>query len=100
MMEDKRGRAFRRWKTFVKYVAKIRERMSWYINDSTAPPFGRRHPKDWKEMDTDGEHIVKQLKKTATKWSSKWEDYYDKTRNKKIRQANKKLIDEELNNSF
>ena len=94
-MSNKRGRAYRRWKTFTKYVSKIKERMGWYVNDPNAP-FGHRHPKNWKELDTDDAHVVKQLKKTATKWSSKWEDVENHTRIKKLRQNNKNIIDDEL----
>jgi hypothetical protein len=36
------------------------------------------------------------LKKTSTKWSSKWEDAYDNLRIKKLRREDKTLIDEEL----
>ena len=95
-MENSRGRAYRRWKTFTKYLANIRERMGWYIDDPNAPR-GHRHPKTWKELDTDDAHEVKQLKKTRTKWSSKWEDWDDHLRIKKIRQEGRDIIDEELN---
>jgi hypothetical protein len=90
-----RDRAYRRYKTFVKYVSKIKERMGWYVDDPNAPR-GHRHPKSWKELDTDDSHEVKMLKKTCTRWSSKWEDVEDHTRIKKIRQENKDIIDEEL----
>ena len=94
-MSKKRGRAFRRWKTYTKYVAKIKERMGWYVDDPNAPK-GHRHPNSWKELDTDDSHYVKMLKKTTTRWSSKWEDCDDKTRIKKMRQDGKDIIDEEL----
>lgn len=94
-MSKKRGRAFRRWKTHTKYVAKIKERMGWYVDDPNAPK-GHRHPNSWKELDTDDSHYVKMLKKTTTRWSSKWEDCDDKTRIKKMRQDGKNIIDEEL----
>jgi hypothetical protein len=48
-------------------------------------------------MDRDDFHEAKMLKKTATRWSSKWEDAEDHTRIKKIRQDEKNAIDEELN---
>ena len=94
-MGNSRGRAYRRWKTFTKYLANIRERMGWYVDDPNAPT-GHRHPKSWKEMDTDDAHEVKMLKKTRTKWSSKWEDWDDHLRIKKIRQEGRDIIDEEL----
>lgn len=96
-MSKTRGRAYRRWKTFTKYLANIRERMGWYVDDPNTPR-GRRHPKNWKEMDTDDANYIKQLKKTRTKWSSKWEDWDDHLRIKKIRQEGRDIIDEELNN--
>ena len=92
-----RGKAFRRWKTFVKYVSKVKERMGWYVDDPNAPR-GHRTPKSWKELDTDNSHEVKMLKKTSTRWSSKWEDCDDHKRIKEIRNENKKIIDNELNN--
>ena len=96
---SKRGRAFRRWKTFTKYVSKLKERMGWYVEDPNAPR-GHRHPKDWKELDVDdNNNYVKMLKKTSTKWSSKWEDADDKIRHKKLRRDGKNLIDDELNGS-
>jgi hypothetical protein len=92
----KRGRAYRRWKTHTKYVAKVKERMGWYVDDPNAPR-GHRHPKTWKELDTDDAHEVKQLKKTSTKWSSKWEDVEDHRRIKKIRQDDKNVIEDGMN---
>ena len=94
-MSKKRGRAYRRWKTHTKYVAKVKERMGWYVDDPNAPR-GYRHPKNWKEMDADDAHDVKMLKKTSTRWSSKWEDYEDKTRIKKMRQDGRNIIDGEI----
>lgn len=95
-MSKKRGRAYRRWKTFIKYVAKLKERMGWYVDDPNAPR-GHRHPSSWKELDKDENNsYVKMLKKTSTKWSSKWEDAYDNLRIKKLRREDKTLIDEEL----
>ena len=95
-MSKKRGRAYRRWKTFTKYVEKLKERMGWYVDDPNAPR-GHRHPKDWKELDSTEDNYVKILKKTSTKWSSKWEDADDHIRIKKLRREDKTLIDEELN---
>ncbi len=94
-MSNKRGRAYRRWKTFTKYVEKLKERMGWYVDDPKAPR-GHRHPKDWKELDSTEDNYVKILKKTSTKWSSKWEDADDHTRIKKLRREGKDLIDDEL----
>lgn len=94
-MSNKRGRAYRRWKTFTKYVEKLKERMGWYVDDPNAPR-GHRHPKDWKELDSTEDNYVKILKKTSTKWSSKWEDADDHTRIKKLRREGKDLIDDEL----
>ncbi len=94
-MSKTRGRAFRRWKTFTKYVSKIKDRMGWYVDDPNAPR-GHRHPKDWKELDSTEDNYVKILKKTSTKWSSKWEDADDHTRIKKLRREGKDLIDDEL----
>ena len=94
-MSKKRGRAYRRWKTFTKYLAKVRERMGWYVDDPNAPR-GRRHPKTWKELDRDDAHDVKMLKKTSTRWSSKWEDYENHIRIKKLRQEGRDEIDEQL----
>ena len=95
-MSKNRGRAYRRWKTFTKYVEKLKERMGWYVDDPNAPR-GHRHPKDWKELDNGKNNAeVKMLKKTSTKWSSKWEDADDHTRIKKLRREGKDLIDDEL----
>ena len=94
-MSKTRGRAFRRWKTFTKYVSKIKDRMGWYVDDPNAPR-GHRHPNNWKELDTDDANYVKMLKKTATKWSSKWEDSDDHIRIKKMRQEGKNEIGEQL----
>jgi hypothetical protein len=94
-MSKNRGRAYRRWKTFTKYVEKLKERMGWYVDDPNAPR-GHRHPKDWKELDSTEDNYVKILKKTSTKWSSKWEDADDHTRIKKLRREGKDLIDDEL----
>jgi hypothetical protein len=94
-MSKKRGRAYRRWKTFTKYVEKLKERMGWYVDDPNAPR-GHRHPKDWKELDSTDDNYVKMLKKTSTKWSSKWEDADGHTRIKKLRKEGKSLIDDEL----
>ena len=69
--------------------------MGWYVDDPNAPS-GLRHPKNWKEMDTDDFHEVKMLKKTSTRWSSKWEEYENRTRIKKIRGDNRNIIDDEL----
>lgn len=94
-MSKRRGRAYRRWKTFTKYVEKLKERMGWYVDDPNAPR-GHRHPKDWKELDSTDDNYVKMLKKTSTKWSSKWEDADDHTRIKKLRKEGKSLINDEL----
>lgn len=94
-MSNNRNRAYRRWKTFTKYVEKLKERMGWYVDDPNAPR-GHRHPKDWKELDSTEDNYVKMLKKTSTKWSSKWEDADDHTRIKKLRKEGKNLIDDEL----
>ena len=94
-MSKNRGRAYRRWKTFTKYVEKLKERMGWYVDDPNAPR-GHRHPKDWKELDSTEDNYVKILNKTSTKWSSKWEDADDHTRIKKLRREGKDLIDDEL----
>lgn len=91
-----RSKAYRRWKTFAKYVSRIKKRMGWYVDDPNAPK-GHRHPKNWKELDTDDAHEVKMLKKTTTRWSSKWEDCDDHRRIKASREEGKKIIDDELN---
>ena len=70
--------------------------MGWHVADPNAPR-GSRHPKNWQEMDRDDFHEAKMLKKTSTKWSSKWEDADDKIRHKKLRRDGKNLIDDELN---
>ena len=94
-MSDNRGRAYRRWKTFTKYISKVKERMGWYVEDPNAPR-GRRKAKNWRELDTDDAHYVKGLKKTTTRWSSKWKDYEGHIRIKKLRQEGKNEIDEKL----
>ena len=95
-MGNKRGRAYRRWKTFTKYVSKVKDRMWWYVDDPNAPS-GHRYPKNWKELNTDDYHEVKMLKKTTTRWSSKWEDAEDHTRIKKIRQDDRNVIEDGMN---
>lgn len=96
-MGKNRGRAFRRWKTFTKYVSKIKDRMGWYVDDPNAPR-GYRHPKNWKELDSTEDNYVKMLRKTTTRWSSKWEDVEDHTRIKKIRQDDKNVIEDGMKN--
>ena len=91
----KRGRAYRRWKTFTKFISKIKKRMGWYVDDPNSPR-GFREAKNWKELNTDDYHSIKMLKKTSTRWSSKWEDYEDHIRIKKLRKDGKNIIDEEL----
>ena len=92
-----RDKAFRRWKTFIKYVSKIKKRMGWYIVDPNVPR-GHRNPKNWKELDNNNSRNVKMLKKTSTRWSSKWEDCDDHKRIKELREESRKIINKELNN--
>lgn len=70
--------------------------MGWYIDDPNVPR-GHRHPKDWKEMDINDSHSVKMLKKTSTRWSSKWEDSDNHIRIKKMRKDDKNIIENGLN---
>jgi len=95
-MGNKRGRAYRRWKTFTKYVSKVKDRMGWYVDDPNAPR-GHRNPKNWKELDSTEDNYVKMLKKTATKWSSKWEDVENHIKIKKIRQDDRNVIEDGMN---
>lgn len=95
-MSNKRGRAYRRWKTFTKYVSKVKDRMGWYVDDPNAPS-GHRHPKNWKELDSTEDNYIKMLRKTTTRWSSKWEDVEGHTRIKKIRQDDRNVIEDGMN---
>ena len=95
-MSNKRNRAYRRWKTFTKYISRMKERMWWYIEDPDAPR-GMRHPKNWKELDKDENNAeVKMLRKTTTRWTSKWSRAEAHLRIKKLREDDRNVIDEEL----
>ena len=92
---EKRDRAYRRWKTFNKFVSRVKKRLDWFVRDSTTPS-GIREAKNWKELNTDDQHEIKMLKKTSIRYSSKWQDYYDHIKIKKLRKDGKNIIDEEL----
>ena len=104
---DNRGKAYRRWKTFSKYVSRIKERLYYmkvqYGEVEAVTTNGKifkkklwRSPESWKEAE---EVCSKQLKKTPTPYTEPWKKVYDRQNIKKIREDSKNIINEELNNS-
>ena len=104
-MSSKRGRAYRRWKTLLKYVSRVKENMYyWKVTDDAESTkkgyFYRRKwrsPESWKELDEKGGHI-KLLKNSASVTKkTKWEKIDDRNRIKEIREESKRIINNEIN---
>ena len=107
---NNRGKAYRRWKTFSKYVSRIKERLYYmkvqYGEVESTTTSGKmfkkklwRSPESWKEVEEVGTAGSKLLKKTPTPYTEPWKKVYDKQNIKKIREDSKNIINEELNNS-
>jgi hypothetical protein len=103
-----RDKAYRRWKTFSKYVTRIKKRLSWmrvqYGETTVAIGDGAkvkralwRSPKDWKEADANKSTGAKTLKDTPTTDDWAWKDVEHKREIKKMRRESKDIINEELN---
>ena len=92
-----KGRAYRRWKGFSKYISRLKENVhKWLIYD---PSENRRSPyrdaKNWKDLDENGK-FTKQLKDTVTKYTGQYDKIEQHKKVKKSRREAKKTIDEEL----
>lgn len=92
-----KGRAYRRWKGFSKYISRLKENLhKWLIYDQSE---NRRSPyrdaKDWKDLDENGK-FVKQLKDTVTRYTDPYNKIERHKKVKKSRREGKKRIDEEL----
>lgn len=89
-----RGKAYRRWKTVIKYISRLKKRYYyWNIKDKNAPK-GCRKAKTWKEIYNVKE--AKLYKKTVTKYSSKWDFWNKHLKIKASRKEGKKIINNEL----
>lgn len=106
-----RGKAYRRWKTFSKYVTRIKNRLSWmrvqYGETTYTDIDGKEHkrtlwrsPKDWKEADASDTTGAKTLKDTPTIDTWAWKDVEHRREIKSMRRDSKRIIDEELNNEI
>ena len=52
---DKRGKAYRLWTAYLKYVSRVNRNLYyWRVKDENAPR-GYRDAKNWKELDADPE---------------------------------------------
>ena len=106
-MSSKRGRAYRRWKTFTKYVTRLKKRLSWMqiqygeyeteFNGLKYTKYLWRNPKNWEEADENNTASAKSLKDTPTPYSEYWEKYENHHNVKKMREESKRIIDNELN---
>ena len=103
-----KGRADRRWKTFAKYVSRIKKRLHWmkvqygeYETDFNGVKHKRylwRNPKDWKEADGIDSTGAKSLKDTPTPYKDPWKKVDDRKNIKELREESRRIIDNELNN--
>ena len=104
----KRGKAYRRWKTLTKYVSRIKKRLYYMkvqyneidavTNDGVVYKKKLwRSPESWKEADKTDSAGSKLLKKTPTPYKDPWKKTYDKKNIKELRENNRRIIDEELN---
>ena len=104
-----RGKAYRRWKTFSKYVTRIKNRLSWMrvqygetiytdINGNKHKKTLWRSPRDWKEADANNSTAAKTLKDTPTSDTWAWKNAEHRKEIKNMRRDSKRIIDEELNN--
>jgi hypothetical protein len=103
-----RGKAYRRWKTFSKYVSRIKKRLYYmkvqYGEVDTTSTNGKvfkrklwRSPESWKEVDEKGSTYSKSLKDTPTPYKDPWKKVDDKRRIKELRDESKRIIDERIN---
>ena len=104
-----RGREYRRWKSFSKYVSRIKKRLHWmqvqygeatYVSSSGKEWVRKlwRHPKDWKEADSNSSTAAKSLKKTPTPYKRWWDRLEARKVIKDLRSESKRIINDELNN--
>jgi hypothetical protein len=102
-----KGRAYRRWRSLLKYISRLKKNMYyWKVTDDSEPTKKGysymkkwRNPESWKELDEKGGH-AKLLKKTASfVKKTKWEKIDDRNRIKDLREESKRIIDNELNNN-
>lgn len=104
-----RGKAYRRWKTFSKYVSRIKKRLYYmkvqYGEVDTISTNGKvfkrklwRSPESWKEADETGSSGSKFLKDTPTPYTDLWKKMDDKKYIKELREEARRIINEELNN--
>lgn len=107
---SERGRAYRRWKTFSKYVSRIKKRL-YSMNVEYAEidcefngiKYKRkfwRKPESWKEVEEKSSGGTKYLKKTPVMFKEPWKPVYDRQAIKEIREESKRIIDDELNNNI
>ena len=104
-----KGRADRRWRTFSKYVSRIKKRLYFmkiqYDEIDVTTPDGLKYkkklwrkPESWKEADSENSAGSKLLKETPTPYKEPWKKVDDTRHIKDIREESRKIIDEELNN--
>lgn len=82
---DKRGKAYRLWTAYLKYVSRINRNLYyWRVKDENAPR-GYRDAKNWKELDADPESKVKLYKKASKPWRDSWKHWDSHQKVKKTR---------------
>ena len=91
-----KGRAYRRWKGFSKYISRLKKNVhKWLIYDqSENRPSPYRDAKDWKDLDENAN--VKSLKDTVTRNTYQYDKIERHKKVKESRREAKKTIDEEL----
>ena len=87
----KRGKAYRLWIAYLKYVSRINRNLYyWRVKDENAPR-GYRDAKNWKELDADPESKVKLYKKTSKPWRDSWKHWDSRQKVKKVRKESRDL---------
>jgi hypothetical protein len=105
---EKRGKAYRRWKTLTKYISRIKKRLYYMkvqydeveVIDKNGLVYKKklwRSPESWKEADEIDSAGSKLLKDTPTPYTDPWKKTQDKKSIKELREDNRRIIDEELN---
>ena len=91
-----KGRAYRRWKGFSKYISRLKENVhKWLIYDTSENrPSPYRDAKNWKDLDENGN--IKPLKDTVTRNTYQYDKIERHKKVKESRREAKKTIDEEL----
>ena len=88
---DKRGKAYRLWTAYLKYVSRINRNLYyWKVKDENSPR-GYRDAKNWKELDADPESKVKLYKKTSKHWREMWKKIESHQKVKKTRKESRDL---------